>query len=96
MLFEVAILETPTKEEKEDGKAENLLFGPKGIVANNERSAGVVAVMEGKPGEGNIDQSRMVVFVRPFAQPNKCVSFTVFPWGDLYEGGGFLGDAIPL
>jgi len=66
-LFEVAILENPTKKEREDGKAEKLVFGPKAIVANDEQSAGIVAVMNGKPDGLDVDQSRMVVLVRPFA-----------------------------
>ena len=63
-LFEVAILETPTKKEAEDGKGETLIFGPKAIVANDAQSAAIAAVM----GETlTVDKQRMQVLVRPFA-----------------------------
>jgi hypothetical protein len=69
-LFEVAILETPTKKEHEEGKAERLVFGPKAVVARDGQSAGIAAVLEhAKNGGGGIeaDHSRMSVVVRPFA-----------------------------
>ena len=34
-LFEVAILEKPTKNEAEDGKGDKLVFGPKAVVARD-------------------------------------------------------------
>jgi len=65
-LFEVAILERPTKREaEEEGKSERLVFGPKPVVATDAQSAAIVAVLEGdKP---DVDRSRMTVLVRPFA-----------------------------
>jgi hypothetical protein len=69
MLFEVAILETPTKKEQEDGKTERLVFGPKAVVANDGQSAAIAAVLDGD-GSGTkieVDRSRMKVLVRPFA-----------------------------
>lgn len=66
-LFEVAILEKPTnKEVEENGAEEKLVFGPKAVVANDAQSAGIRAVMNQKD-EINVDQSRMLVLVRPFA-----------------------------
>lgn len=63
-LFEVAILERPTKKEAEEGAEERLVFGPKAIVANDGQSAAIAAVM----GEGiTVEKSRMVVLTRPFA-----------------------------
>lgn len=63
-LFEVAILERPTKKEAEEGAQETLVFGPKAIVANDAQSAAIAAVM----GESvKVDRSRMVVLTRPFA-----------------------------
>lgn len=63
-LFEVAILERPTKKEAEDGAEEKLVFGPKAIIANDSQSAAIAAVM----GEGvQVEKSRMVVLTRPFA-----------------------------
>ena len=70
MLFEIAILERPTKKEIEDeGKIERLVFGPKCVVANDAQSAAISAVLDGN-GDGKkleIDRSRMQVLVRPFA-----------------------------
>lgn len=63
-LFEVAILERPTKKEAEEGAQEKLVFGPKAIVANDAQGAAIAAVM----GEDvKVDKARMVVLTRPFA-----------------------------
>lgn len=68
MLFEVAILETPTKKEKEEGKTERLVFGPKAVIANDTQSAAIAAVLDGDNGSKiEVDRSRMHVLVRPFA-----------------------------
>lgn len=68
MLFEVAILETPTKKELEEGKTERLVFGPRAVVANDGQSAAIAAVLDGNNGDKiEIDRSRMKVLVRPFA-----------------------------
>lgn len=64
-LFEVAILEKPTKKELEDGASEKLVFGPKAVVARDGQAAAIAAVMgEGAPK--GIDMSRAEVLVRPF------------------------------
>jgi hypothetical protein len=66
-LFEVAILEKPTnKEVEENGAEEKLVFGPQAVVAQDAQSAGIRAVM-GQRDEIKVDQSRMLVLVRPFA-----------------------------
>lgn len=68
MLFEVAILENPTKKEAEEGKVERLVFGPKAVIANDSQSAGIAAVLDGSNGEKiEVDRARMQVLVRPFA-----------------------------
>lgn len=69
MLFEVAILEKPTKKEiEEEGKTERLAFGPKFVIANDSQSAAIAAVLDGNNGEKiTVDRSRMMVLVRPFA-----------------------------
>ena len=64
-LYEVAILERPTKKEAEDGKSERLVFGPKAIVANDPQSAAIAAVLDGE--KITVDRARMQVLVRPFA-----------------------------
>lgn len=64
-LFEVAILERPTKKEAEDGASEKLVFGPKAVVAADAQSAAITAVMDGE--KPVVDRARMQVLVRPFA-----------------------------
>lgn len=65
-LFEVAILEKPTKKEREDGTVEKLVFGPKAVVAGDAQSAALAAVLgEGAPEGLNLQRSE--VLVRPFA-----------------------------
>ena len=64
-LFEVAILEKPTKNEAEDGKGDRLVFGPKAIVARDGQSAAIAAVLDGAKIE--VNRERMEVLVRPFA-----------------------------
>lgn len=65
-LFEVAILEKPTKKEAEDGKGERLVFGPKAVVARDGQSAAISAVLDGGVG-ADVDRQRIEVLVRPFA-----------------------------
>jgi hypothetical protein len=65
-LFEVAIIEQPTKKQMEEGAQEKLVFGPKAIIARNSQSAGIAAVMQSED-EIKVEQSRMEVLVRPFA-----------------------------
>jgi hypothetical protein len=68
-LFEVAILEKPTRKEAEDGASEKLVYGPKAVVARDQQTAAIVAVMDGDSAFATsaIDKSRMEVLVRPFA-----------------------------
>lgn len=65
-LFEVAILEHPTKKEAEDGAIEKLVLGPEPVIAKDEQDAAIVAVLEKGAGL-SFDKSRMQVLVRPFA-----------------------------
>jgi hypothetical protein len=65
-LFEVAILEKPTKKEAEEGASEKLVFGPKAVVARDQQSAAIAAVMGGEV-PSTIARERMEVLVRPFA-----------------------------
>ena len=64
MLYEVAILELPTKKQAEDGAVERLVMPPTPIVAKDEMTAGILAV-KGKTFEAADD--RLQVLVRPFA-----------------------------
>lgn len=61
-LFEVAILETATK--KAENQTERLVLEPKWVVARDEQSAAISAVMDAK--DLDVDRSRMEVLVRPF------------------------------
>jgi hypothetical protein len=66
-LFEVAVLQSPTKKEVEEGTgAEKLIFGPKPVVSRDAQSAALVALLEGGLPDGT-DKSRINVLVRPFA-----------------------------
>jgi hypothetical protein len=65
-LFEVAIIQKPTKKEAEDGVAEKLVFGPKPVIARDNQSAAIAAVMDGQIDK-DVDRTRMEVLVRPFA-----------------------------
>lgn len=64
-LFEVAIIERPTKKDAEDGKVERLVMGPRAVIASDSQSAAIAAVLDGDKFE--IDRTRMQVLVRPFA-----------------------------
>jgi hypothetical protein len=68
-LFEVAILQKPTKKEAEEGASEKLVFGPVSVVARDQQSAAINAVMDGSKTEmpADTDRSRWEVLVRPFA-----------------------------
>lgn len=64
-LFEVAIIQKPTKKEIDEGGQEKLVFGPKGVIARDQQSAAIAAVMaEDLPKD--VDRTRMEVLVRPF------------------------------
>lgn len=65
-LFEVAILQKPTKVEIESGASDKLVFGPKAVIANSDQDAAIAAVLDGGV-PANLDRSRMEVLVRPFA-----------------------------
>lgn len=65
-LFEVAILQKPTKKEAEDGGAETLIYGPKPVLARDEQAAGFAALM-GSEVPRDLDMNRAEVLIRPFA-----------------------------
>jgi hypothetical protein len=59
----VVVIERPTKKEAEDGAVERLVFGPKAVLAKNQQSAAIAAVLsEDAP---KIDMQRAEVLVRP-------------------------------
>lgn len=65
-LFEVAILENPTKKAAEDGIGQKLVFGPKAVVARDQQSAAITAILDGNI-DPKLDRTRLEVLVRPFA-----------------------------
>jgi hypothetical protein len=66
-LFEVAIIQPPTKKEAEEGTGvEKLLFGPKAVLARDGQTAAIAAVTGSDAPQG-IDMTRAQVLVRPFA-----------------------------
>jgi hypothetical protein len=66
-LFEVAIVQKPTKKELDEGTGtEVLVFGPEAVIARDEQSAAIAAVTgDSKPT--NLDMTRAEVIVRPFS-----------------------------
>ena len=66
MLYEVALIEKPTSKEREEGKVEKLILPPTAVIAQDDKSAGVQAVMQNKDKIQG-DLSRIEVLVRPFA-----------------------------
>lgn len=64
-LFDVAIVKYPTKKAKDEGaKGEELVWGPKTVVAPDEQNAGIVAA--GQAALADYDPERHKVIVRPF------------------------------
>lgn len=63
-LYEIAILEKPTKKQEEEGLTEKLVFGPKAVVARDPQAAAIGAV---SGQQQSFDLNRIEVIVRPFA-----------------------------
>lgn len=65
-LFEVCIIETPTRKALEDGALEKMVVEPKLIIARDSQAAGFEAVFAAKI-DATVDRTRLEVLVRPFA-----------------------------
>lgn len=66
-LFEIAIIQKPTKKEIEEGTGEEkLLFGPKSVLARDPQAAGIIAVT-GADAPKDLNMNRAEVLIRPFA-----------------------------
>jgi hypothetical protein len=65
-LFEVALVQKPTKKEAEEGAQETLILPPMAIIARDDRAAGFQAVITHKDKLA-VDLQRVEVLVRPFA-----------------------------
>ncbi len=65
-LYEIAIIQNPTKKEIEEGTAmPKLVYGPEAFIAPNNQTAGMVA-MQSPNIPKNLDLNRCDVVVRPF------------------------------
>jgi hypothetical protein len=65
-LYEVAIVQKPTKKELDEGTGtEVLIFGPKAVIARDEQSAAISAVTGANAP--TLDMTRAEVIVRPFS-----------------------------
>jgi hypothetical protein len=67
-LFGVAVLEQPTKKEREEGKSERRLFGPVWDTGVDGQAVALKVLLEAqKEGKlGELDLSRAQVQVSPF------------------------------
>lgn len=65
-LFEVVVIEKPTKKQEEEGEIEKLVYGPKAVVARNAQAAALLA-MSGDELPEETDLNRVDVLVRPFS-----------------------------
>lgn len=65
-LFEVCIIEKPTRKAAEEGALEKLAVEPKLIIARDAQAAGFEAVF-GAELDAQFDRTRLEVLVRPFA-----------------------------
>lgn len=66
MLYEVAILEKPTREQVKAGESEKLIFGPAAVVASDDRGAAISVVIDNAATFADVARDRMEVLVRPF------------------------------
>lgn len=67
MLFDVVIVEKPTKKAEEDGAVEKIIFGPKTISARDREHAKTLALLDQDFVAGDAARPRVEVIVRPFA-----------------------------
>lgn len=65
-LYELAIIERPTKKEAEEGAQEKLVFGPRAVIAKDHQSALLGLILSGEIPK--MDAAKAEVLVRPFAQ----------------------------
>lgn len=64
-LFEVAIIQKPTKKGQEEGELERLVLPPTHIIADSDRSASMQAILQNRTTIGD-ETARLEVLVRPF------------------------------
>lgn len=69
-LFGVAVIEQPSKKEREEGKSERLLFGPKWDTGNEAQAVALKILLEAQRSGDlppDLDLTRAQVLVHPFA-----------------------------
>lgn len=70
MLYEVAVVQTRTKKEAEEGTGgEKLILSPTAILAPNEQVAGMLACKGLEIDK--LDPNRLQIFIRPFVESPK-------------------------
>ena len=66
MLYEVAVLELPTKKDEEERNAlPRLVIAPTAVVARDDRDAAIKVALEAQEIR-DADKDRLQVLVRPF------------------------------
>jgi hypothetical protein len=66
MVFQVVVIEEPSKNSADDGELEKLILGPITLVAKDKDSAGAIVCMENAGALKSVKKERMKVLVRPF------------------------------
>lgn len=67
-LYEIAVIEHPTKKDRdEEGKGDTLLLPIQPVMAGSEQAAASIAVMKSNLSEEQLASPRVEVLVRPFA-----------------------------
>jgi hypothetical protein len=64
-LYEIALIQNPTKKEAEDGKVAVIILPPTAVIATDDRAAAVIAVANNRDKITG-ELSRVEVLVRPF------------------------------
>lgn len=66
MIFEAIVIENPTKEQKNNDTLEELVLGPKIIIAKDANAAALSVVLDSAAALISRDRSRLEVLIRPF------------------------------
>src|SRR5262245_40800949 len=65
-VFEVVVIEKPTKKQQDEGGIERLVFGPRAVVSQDAQAAAIGAVTGGDFPK-DVDMQRIDVLIRPFS-----------------------------
>lgn len=64
-VFEVCVIQKPTKREAEDGQLEKLVTHINTVIARDSQAAAIMAIVDGDI-HADVDRTRLEVLVRPF------------------------------